>query len=95
MRVMTLRIKTALLEKNIKQRDIADQLGISRAAVAQYIAGKQKSRRFEEWVKTHLLLDMAELRELECSEVECSNASDRITPLQSLERGVESSLERL
>ncbi|MCD6490368.1 MAG: helix-turn-helix domain-containing protein, partial [Thermodesulfobacterium sp.] len=41
-----IKIKTALLLKGLKQKDIADELGITSAAVSMLIKGKRKSKRF-------------------------------------------------
>lgn len=61
--MITMVLKTALLQKNIRQREIAEALGISRAAIAQYIAGKQRSHRFDEWISANLDINMDRLRE--------------------------------
>jgi len=53
-----IKIKTALLLKDLKQKDIAKELGISSAAVSMLINGKRKSKRFEEWVRKRLGIEI-------------------------------------
>ncbi len=53
-----IKIKIALLTKGLKQKDIARELGISSAAVSMFINGKRTSKRFEEWIKTHLEINL-------------------------------------
>ncbi|MDF2953961.1 MAG: hypothetical protein OD816_001206 [Thermodesulfobacterium sp.] len=53
-----IKIKTALLLKGLKQKDIAKELGISSAAVSMLINGKRKSKRFEEWVRKRLGIEI-------------------------------------
>jgi len=55
-------IKQRLIARDLRQVDIARSLGISRAAVAQYVSGKQRSRRFDAWVLCFLDLDLVVLR---------------------------------
>ncbi len=52
------KIKTALILKGMKQKDIAKELGITPAAVSMLIHGKRKSKRFEEWVKKNLGIEI-------------------------------------
>ncbi len=54
----TIKIKTALLLKGLKQKDIAQDLGISSAAVSMFINGKRSSKRFEKWVKENLGIEL-------------------------------------
>ncbi|MBO8143668.1 MAG: helix-turn-helix domain-containing protein [Thermodesulfobacterium sp.] len=53
-----IKIKTALLLKGLKQKDIAKELGITSAAVSMLINGKRKSKRFEEWVRKRLGIEI-------------------------------------
>jgi len=53
-----IKIKTALLLKGLKQKDIAKELGITPAAVSMLINGKRKSKRFEEWVRKRLGIEI-------------------------------------
>jgi len=55
-------IKQKLIECDLRQVDIANALKISRAAVAQYVSGKQSSRRFDAWIYCFLGLDLVALR---------------------------------
>jgi transcriptional regulator len=57
-REKAIKIKAALILKGLKQKDIARELGITPAAVSMLIHGKRKSKRFEEWVKKHLGVDI-------------------------------------
>ncbi|MCD6548246.1 MAG: helix-turn-helix domain-containing protein [Thermodesulfobacterium sp.] len=54
----TIKIKTVLLLKGLKQKDIAKELGITPAAVSMLINGKRKSKRFEEWVRKRLGIEI-------------------------------------
>jgi len=49
-----IKIKKALLEKGIIQRDIANELNIHESGISLYISGRKKSKRFEKWLKENL-----------------------------------------
>jgi len=53
-----IKIKIALLLKGLKQKDIAEELGITSAAVSMLIKGKRKSKRFDEWVRKRLGIEI-------------------------------------
>jgi len=47
-------IKFKLLEKNLKQIDIAAALGYSRYHLNNILSGRRKSEKFNKWVKENL-----------------------------------------
>lgn len=51
-------IKKALLDAGIRQVNIANDLGVKKPCITMYIQGKSKSKRFNEWVKKNLLIDL-------------------------------------
>ena len=51
---LEVKIKTKLLEKNIKQAEIATTLGYSRPYISRLIRGKENSPKFNQWVKQNL-----------------------------------------
>ncbi|MFW5782155.1 MAG: hypothetical protein ACOCWO_02555 [Candidatus Muiribacteriaceae bacterium] len=54
----TIRIKKKLIEKGIKQRDIACELKVHETAISLYINGKKKSRRFNDWIFENLNIEI-------------------------------------
>lgn len=52
------KIKVALLKKGLKQQDIADDLGIKAASVSMFVKGYGASKRFTQWCKENLNLDV-------------------------------------
>ncbi|WP_457571284.1 hypothetical protein [Desulfovulcanus sp.] len=48
-----LKVKIWMLEKGIRQVDIARELGITRQTVCKVISGKEKSSRVFEWLRKH------------------------------------------
>lgn len=53
-----IKIKNALFKKGLKQQRIADDLGISHAAVHQFVMGYGTSSRCSEWCKENLNLEV-------------------------------------
>ncbi|OGI04800.1 MAG: hypothetical protein A2Y25_04220 [Candidatus Melainabacteria bacterium GWF2_37_15] len=53
-----LKIKMRLLELNISQKQIAQELGITEGAVSHLVNRKSTSKRFDEWVKNRLGIDI-------------------------------------
>lgn len=47
-------IKIALITRGLKQKDIADEFGISSAAVRRAICGLSPNRRVDEWCRDNL-----------------------------------------
>lgn len=62
MEKLSVSIKIELLKQGKSQADISRDLNISQAAVSQFVSGKERSKRFDEWVRTNLGLDMTVLR---------------------------------
>ena len=52
-----LTIKYKLLEKDIKQKQVAEELNISEAFLSLVISGKRNSREFDKWAKENLGID--------------------------------------
>ena len=50
----TKKIKIKLIELGMKQRDIANELGVSEFHVSNLITGKRKSKKFDKWLKENL-----------------------------------------
>jgi len=59
---MSTKIKIELLKKDVAQAGIARSLQISEAAVSQFISGKEKSAKFDEWMLSTLNIDMKRMR---------------------------------
>ena len=55
---IAIKIKVAMMRKNITQHQIAQELGISDTAVYNYIRGVCHSRRFNKWIKENLNIDL-------------------------------------
>mgnify|MGYP002351210204 CR=1 FL=1 len=70
--MMSLTIKKTLLDKGIRQIDIAHELCVTRSAVSQFIAGKERSKRFDDWVMRNLGISMDHLRQQSLENVESS-----------------------
>ena len=58
---MNREIKALLILKGIKQVDIANRLGVSRAAVSVVVSGKGSSRRIKETIAKILNREMSSL----------------------------------
>jgi predicted transcriptional regulator len=54
-------IKIKLLQNHKTQNDIANELGVTKSAVSQFIKGTSKSQRFNNWVLENLGLDVNSL----------------------------------
>jgi len=53
-----LKIKLELMKKGISQKFIAEELEVTEGTISLFINGKRKSRRFNEWVKHNLRLNL-------------------------------------
>ena len=49
-----IKIKKALLDKGIIQKEIAKELNIHETGISLYISGRKKSKRFEKWLKENI-----------------------------------------
>ena len=56
-------IKIALLDKGVRQSQIARALGVSGSAVSLYISGRSTSKRFDIYLKDTLGIDVNTLPE--------------------------------
>jgi len=56
-------LKKALLDKDFKQRDIVDAIGVSEARVSQLMHGQHKNDKFDAWCLLNLDIDVPKLRE--------------------------------
>lgn len=50
----SIKIKLALKRAGLSQKAVAQELGVTEAAVSRYVSGDSKSVRFDEWCKERL-----------------------------------------
>jgi len=56
-------LKIEFLKIGVAQADIARELQVSQAAISQFVSGKTKSKKFDNWVRKNVGLDMKILRD--------------------------------
>ena len=55
---LALQMRIELMKKGISQQSIADELNVTKGTMSLFIDGKRKSKRFKEWIKRNLNIDL-------------------------------------